>query len=195
MIVGVLATVAGVLATLYVGGVFNPHPTPTPTPTRTPTGATHHGTLYLAQMNPTSTDLGESGTTPQTGLARASGQTFTQSVEQLYDTSCCGDAQTLTYSIPAGYTRFQATVGMDNSAGYDRINSPTVTFILLENSTDVLAKQQTMLDGAPQNLSVAINTPTTLTLKTTTDTTPCAVCSAGAVWGHAELVPAKHTSS
>ena len=157
------------------------HTKPQPPPPASP--------VLLDSAGPTGTKPG-SNTNLASGLAVISGAPFPHSVRQLYSANCCGDNQSATYAIPEGYTRFQASIGLETGNGYDASGSLAITFEVDLGGRDNRAYVQQMTYGEPaRRVNLDVSGQSAIVLQTQTDATNCFTCSADAAWGDAKLIP------
>lgn len=148
-----------------------------------------HQVKYLAsppgasESNPTSSeDYG-------TGFGKVGGAVFEHSVLQLYGQSCCTESRSQTFTVPEGYIKFSAWIGVATGGKYEANFTPAMTFeVAVENPNDpVLPPRKLSYGDAPQQVVVSVKAPTSIILTTTSDTTNCAVCNGEAIWGEAKL--------
>ena len=111
-------------------------------------------------------------------------------MRQLYSNYCCSDQTSETFAVPSGYSRFQASIGLETGASYPAINAPVIVFEVDLGSASNTAYNRTMNYGdaaAPVDLDVSGQT--VIVLQTSSHTGNCFICRADAVWGDARLVP------
>lgn len=125
------------------------------------------------------------------GLANVAGASFEHSVRQIYTASCCSDTQSVTYSIPEGYHRFQAWIGLETGGNYSQEQSLPVLFEVDAGSiTNRIYMHKMDYGVAAAHINLDISGQSDIVLQTKTDAANCrGDCEAGAVWGNAQLTP------
>jgi hypothetical protein len=148
----------------------------------------HLTALFLGPAGPTESKPG-SNTTLASGVATISGALFPKSVRQLYNANCCSDSQSATYAIPEGYTRFEASIGLETGNGYTENGSPAITFEVDLDANDREYVKQRRYGEPALRVSLNVSGQSSIVLQTQTDGANCFTCSADAVWGRARLIP------
>jgi len=117
------------------------------------------------------------------------GTVFEHSVRQLYGQSCCKESRSQTFTVPEGYSKFSAWIGVATGGKYESNFTPAITFeVAVENPNNLAIPPRKLSYGdAPQRVVVSVKAPTSIILITTTDTTNCTVCNGEAVWGEAKF--------
>lgn len=124
------------------------------------------------------------------GVANVAGASFKRSVRQLYSANCCSDSQSVTYSVPNGYSSLEASIGLESGGSYASEYSPAVTFEVDAGGPSDRLYVATMSYGeGAQIVDVKLDGAGSLILSTNTHADNCFTCEADAVWGDARLVP------
>src|SRR6202034_3593080 len=104
-----------------------PHVTSTAAPVTTPTQPTSSGpSRFLEAAGPTEVSS-SSAEAFGTGLGTIAGTAFPNSVRQLYG-ECCATSRSETFSVPEGFTHFQASIGLETGGTYAARSSPTILY-------------------------------------------------------------------
>jgi len=153
-------------------------PTPTLTPSPSPRART---VAYLDKMAPTS------GGPVGRGVASINGQSFSQSIWLPFAESCCGSAQSVTYSVPSGYRQFTGVLGEEEAGGLS--SGYTVLFSVTVNGLQVVDNRQVLLGDPPVHFSVSLPAGSaTIEIDVTADC-PNIYCVGNAVVGNARVLP------
>jgi NPCBM/NEW2 domain len=145
--------------------------------------------LFLDAAGPSDTKPG-SNTSLATGLASISGAQYKHSVRQLYNANCCGDEESDTYAIPEGYTRFEASIGLETGNGYEESGAPAMIFeVALGGPANRVYEQQMRYGEPPRRVTIQLSGQSSIVLQSHSDASKCFTCSTDAVWGNARLVP------
>jgi hypothetical protein len=123
------------------------------------------------------------------GVATINGQSFAQSVWLSFAESCCGSAQSVTYSVPAGYRQFTGELGEEEAAGLP--SGYTMLFSISINGLQVIDNRQVLLGDPPVPFKVSMPAAVARIVIDVTANCPNVYCVGNAVVGNARVIPAR----
>ena len=128
------AAAAASTSTAVISRSPKPSISPEPSPVARPVA-------YLDASAPTS------GGPVGRGLASVNGQSFSRSIWLPFAESCCGSAQSVTYSVPSGYRQFTGMLAEQEAPGLP--SGYTMLFSIAVNGVQVLDNRQVLLGDPP----------------------------------------------
>jgi hypothetical protein len=159
----------------------------TSTGTTTPPSSTHE--TRLLDQNHIEVSESESGNFG-TGLGIIAGVAFPNSIRQIYE-ECCSKTRGETFPVPAGFTHFAASIGLETGGIYKKEHSPSVLFEVFLGSGNNKVSDSIMVYNEPaEEIEVSVAGQRQILLETRiANPTVCEfeVCHADAIWGNARF--------
>jgi NPCBM/NEW2 domain len=156
----------------------------------TPTASHPTKPLFFYAAHPIDFTKPGNGGLGEGGSANIAGAPFEHSIRQIYTASAISESQSVTYSIPKGYHRFQAWIGLETGGNYNQESAFPVLFEVHSINNRLAPPNKMNYGDAALHLNLDVSGQSVIVLQTKTDATNCrADCEAGAVWGNAQLTP------
>lgn len=125
-----------------------------------------------------------------TGLGNIVGAAFPNSIRQIYE-ECCTKIRGETFPVPAGYTHFAASIGLETGGIYKKEHSPSVLFEVFVGSGNHRVSDSIMVYNEPaEAIEVSVAGQQQILLETRiANPTACEfeVCHVDAIWGNARF--------